>query len=46
MKILSLLKQIVPRIYYSKYKTNGHHEVAIWRMWFGRAYDITRFEVA
>lgn len=37
--------QIFPRMYYSEYETDGHKEVAIWKMWFGHTYDIKRWNV-
>jgi hypothetical protein len=45
MRILSLLKTLIPVTLYSQYSTNGHREVAVWRMWFGKSYDVKRWEV-
>ena len=34
-KIIWLIKQLIPCMYFSKYSTDGHREVAVWRQWFG-----------
>lgn len=45
-KIAGALKQLLPLTYVSEYSTSGHREVAAWRMWFGRTFDIKRWRVA
>jgi len=45
MRILSLLKTLMPVTYYSQYSTNGHREVAVWRMWLNRSDNIKRWQV-
>lgn len=45
-KIVYYLKQLLPLTYYSKYKVqNGVKELAIWTQWFGKPFNIKRFEL-
>jgi hypothetical protein len=47
-KFTWILKQLFPCLYYSEYviTNNNQKELAIWRMWFGRSYDIKRWTLA
>ena len=38
-------KQFLPLTYVSEYDENGKQKVTIWRMWFGRCFDIRSWEV-
>lgn len=40
------LKQLIPSLWVSEYSTNGHREVAVWRMWFGHTSSIKRWKIA
>ncbi len=46
-KIFSILKQLLPLKYHSKYRVqNGnaqYKELAIWTQWFGKPFNIKRF---
>ncbi len=45
-KIIYLIKQIVPMMYFSKYKdANNNLEIAIWRQWLGKVSWVKRFKV-
>ncbi len=44
-KILWALKQLIPLTYWSTYESGGEKYFSIWRMWFGRCFDITKFSV-
>ena len=49
MKKLSwFFKQLLPCMYYSEYTIteNNQKELAIWRMGFGRSYNIKRWTLA
>jgi len=39
-KLWFLLMQLFPLMYVSEYRTNDHREVAVWRQWFGRPFQI------
>lgn len=44
MKLIYILKQILPLTYYTKYRVQtGTKELAIWTQWFGKAFNIKRF---
>ena len=46
-KLLWWLKQILPLTYVSKYANeDGKHELAVWKMWFGRCYHEQVFKLA
>lgn len=41
-RLIWSMKQLLPLSYWTKYRTqDGAQHFAIWRMWFGRCYDIT-----
>ena len=43
-KIIYLIKQLLPLTYYSKYRDqNGSKELAIWTQWFGKPFNIKRY---
>jgi len=44
-KILWYLKQLFPLRYKSEYMENGEKCLCIWRMWFGRCYNIKAWSV-
>ena len=44
-KLFWAIKQLFPFMYLSEYSTNGHREVAVWRMWMGRSFSIKRWKV-
>ena len=39
------LKQILPLTYVSEYINNDKKFVTIWKMWFGRCFNIRTFEI-
>jgi hypothetical protein len=39
------LKQLFPLTYYTEYGENGKWYFVIWKMWMGRSYEITKFEI-
>lgn len=45
-EILWYLKQLLPLIYVSEFKENGVRRLCIWRMWFGRCFNIRYFNLA
>lgn len=47
MKLIYILKQILPLTYYTKYRVQiGTKELAIWTQWFGKPFNIKRFTLA
>lgn len=44
-KFIWYIKQLFPLIYYTKYGENGKWYFVIWKMWFGRSFQITKFEI-
>ena len=45
-KIKWLLKQLLPLTYWTTYTEEDVKYFEIWKMWFGRCYDKTRFQIA
>lgn len=43
-KLLWYLKQLLPLRYVTQYGENGEWYVSTWRMWFGRCFDIRRWQ--
>lgn len=39
------LKQLLPLVYYTTYKKEGKNYFVIWRMWFGKSFDIIEHEI-
>lgn len=44
-RLIWMLKQVFPCMYFSKYNTDGHREVAVWRQWFGKVLWHKRFVI-
>lgn len=44
--ILWYLKQLLPFKYHTRYGEGGKDYVTVWRMWFGRCFNIEKWEVA
>lgn len=44
-KITWVLKQLFPLTYWSRYEKGGKKVFCIWKMWFGKCYEITEFEI-
>lgn len=44
-KIMFYLKQLLPMTYYSKYRVQTGSELAIWTQWFGKVFNIRRYEL-
>lgn len=44
-KIIWYLKQLFPLMYVSTYTENGSRKLTIWRMWFGRCFNIRTFDI-
>lgn len=44
-KILFIIKQLLPLTYYTKYRVQDNKELAIWTQWFGKPFNIKRFEL-
>jgi hypothetical protein len=42
-KIKWYLKQLLPLMYVSEYTYNNERELCLWRMWFGRSYNIKKY---
>ncbi len=40
------LKQLLPLTYVTEYTTDGRRVVTVWRMWFGRCFDVREWEIA
>lgn len=45
MNLKWLIKQLFPLSYWTEYGKNGKWYFCIWRMWFGRSFDIVEFEI-
>jgi hypothetical protein len=45
MGLLWYLKQLLPLIYYTKYEREGKKYFVVWRMWFGKSFDIVEFPI-
>ena len=46
-KIFFWLKQLLPFTYHSEYSVgNGKRQVAIWKQWFFKPFNIRRYAVA
>jgi hypothetical protein len=43
--IIWYLKQLLPLSYWTTYLRNGKKYFVIWRMWFGKSFDIVEFEI-
>jgi len=39
------LKQLLPLTYRSKYKENNKNMFCVWNMWFGKCFNIEKYEV-
>lgn len=39
------LKQLLPLTYWGTYEEDGKKYFEIWKMWFGKCYNQTRFEI-
>lgn len=39
------VKQTLPLSYWTKVERDDRLQVVIWRMWLGRCFDVTQFEV-
>jgi hypothetical protein len=39
-KIIWHIKQLLPLTYRTEYIENGERHFTVWRMWFGRCFDI------
>lgn len=44
-KIMFYLKQLLPMTYYSKYRVQTGSKLAIWTQWFGKVFNIRRYEL-
>lgn len=44
-KIIFIVKQLLPFTYYTKYRVQNTKEIAIWTQWFGKPFNIKRFEI-
>ena len=40
------LKQLLPLMYWTTYAEKGIDKIVIWRMWFGRCFNIHEFNLA
>ena len=46
-RVMWSLKQLLPLAYWTKYRTeSGERRFAIWRMWFGRCFDVVDVPVS
>ncbi len=45
MSLKWCLKQLLPLINHTTYEKKGKKYFVIWRMWFGKSFDITEFEI-
>jgi len=39
------LKQLIPLTYWTKYRENNKNYFCVWKMWFGKPFDVTRFRI-
>ena len=44
-RIIWLLRQLLPLTYRSHYKHGKKKMFCVWKMWFGRCFDIEEFQV-
>lgn len=44
-KLKWYLKQLLPLTYRSNYSVDGKRQFAVWNMWLGRCYNVTRVNV-
>lgn len=44
-KFLFIIKQLLPLTYYTKYRVQDTKELAIWTQWFGKPFNIKRYEL-
>jgi len=45
-KIIFYIKQLFPLTYRTRYGKDGKQHFCVWRMWFGRSFDIDDVIVA
>jgi hypothetical protein len=44
-KVEWYLRQLLPLTYRTTYQTEGKKYFVVWKMWFGRSYNVDSFEV-
>lgn len=44
-KIIWYLKQLLPPTYVTTLTENGQRRLCIWRMWWGRSFDVRYFDL-
>ena len=44
-KALWYIKQLFPMTYWTTYGADGKTYFSVWRMWFGRCFDVVEFEI-
>lgn len=45
-KILWYIKQLLPLKYKSIYKENGKTYLSLWNMWYGKCFNIEKYQIA
>jgi len=44
-KIIWYFKQLLPLMYVTEYGEEGKQFVTVWRMWFGRCFNVRKWEI-
>lgn len=44
-RVIWYLKQLLPLTYRTTYTENGQRHFSVWRMWFGRCFDIDDYMI-
>ena len=44
-KIIWYVKQLLPFSYWTIYEKDAKRYFCIWKMWFGRCFDVIEFEI-
>lgn len=44
-KIKWCFKQLLPLTYWTKFYQDDKHYFTIWNMWFGKSYNVLKFEI-
>lgn len=45
-KVRWAIKQLIPLTYRSHYEREGKKHFSVWRMWFGRCFDVEDYVIA
>ena len=42
-RLIWCLKQLLPFLYFATYREDGERRLTVWRMWFGRCFNIQTY---